>query len=228
MLTVTFLGHAAFLFSDGENTLVVDPFLTGNPVAKRGPDDVDCGHVALSHGHADHVGDAVAIARRNNAVLLAPYELALHLQEQGVEKIEPANPGGKIKTPFGFVAFTRANHSSALRDEESGEWKYMGVACGLVVRMGGKTAYIAGDTDLFSDMRLIGEIYKPDLAFFPIGDRFTMGPALASRAAEMTGAPLAVPYHYNTMPLIMQDPADFNPRGIQVKILQPEESFSLE
>lgn len=227
MLTVTFLGHAAFLFSDGQNALVVDPFLSGNPVAKRGPDEVSCGHIALSHGHADHVGDAVAIAKRNDAVLLAPYELAIHLEGKGVKKVEPANPGGKIPTPFGFVAFTRAHHSAALQNE-SGAWEYMGVACGLVIRMGEKTAYIAGDTDIFSDMKLIGEIHRPDLALFPIGDRFTMGPELASRAAEMVAAPLAVPYHYNTMPLIMQDPANFKPRGVGVRILQPEESLSLE
>ena len=229
MLTVTFLGHAAFLFSDGENTLAVDPFLTGNPVAKRGPDDVSCGHIALSHGHADHIGDAAAIAKRNDAVLIAPYELALHMQErEGVGRVEPSNPGGKIETPFGYVAFTHAHHSSSLQDEKTGEWRYMGIACGMVVGIGGKTAYIAGDTGLFADMKLIGEIYKPDLAFFPIGDRFTMGPELASRAAEMVGAPLAVPYHYNTLPMIEQDPAKFKPEKIQVKILQPEESFSLE
>ena len=227
MLSVTFLGHAAFLFSDGENALVVDPFLTGNPLAKRGPDEVSCGHVALTHGHADHIGDAAAIARRNNAVLLAPYELAIWMQAQGVEKTEPANPGGKIQTPFGFVAFTRAHHSSATQNER-GESQYMGVACGLVVGMGGKTVYHAGDTDLFSDMKLIGETYRPDLAILPIGDRFTMGPDLAARAAEMVAAPLAVPCHYNTLPLIVQDPANFRPRGVEVKILQPEESLSLQ
>ena len=227
MLTVTFLGHAAFLFSDGENTLAVDPFLSDNPAAKRGPDEVSCQHIALTHGHADHVGDTVAVARRNDAVLIAPYELAIHLERRGVKKIEPANPGGKIQTPFGFVAFTRADHSAALQNE-NGEWEYMGLACGLVVRMGDKTAYLAGDTGIFFDMKLIGEIYQPDLALFPIGDRFTMGPELAARAAEMVAAPLAVPYHYNTMPLIMQDPADFKPRGVAVKILQPEESLSLE
>ena len=227
MLTVTFLGHAAFLFSDGESALVADPFLTGNPAAKRGPDDVSCQYVALTHGHADHIGDAAAIAVRNNAVLLAPYELAAHMQAQGVRKTEPANPGGKIQTPFGFVAFTRAHHSSAVQNDR-GESQYLGVACGLVVRMGGKTVYHAGDTDLFSDMKLIGEIYRPDLAILPIGDRFTMGPELAARAAEFVAAPVAVPCHYNTMPQIFQDPENFRPRNVEVKILQPEESLSLK
>ena len=227
MLTVTFLGHAAFLFSDGENTLVVDPFLSGNPAARRGPEDVSCGHVALTHGHSDHIGDAAAIAKRNNAVLLAPFELAAYMKAQGVKKTEPANPGGKIKTPFGFVAFTRAHHSSSVQDE-NGDSEYMGVACGLVVHMGGKTVYHAGDTDLFSDMKLIGEIYRPDLAILPIGDRFTMGPELAARAAEMVAAPLAVPCHYNTMPPIAQNPDNFRPRDVEVKILAPEESLNLK
>ena len=227
MLTVTFLGHAAFLFSDGENALVADPFLTGNPAAKRGPEEVSCGNVVLTHGHADHIADAAAVAKRNNAVLFAPYELAAHMQAQGVEKTEPANPGGKIKTPFGFVAFTRAHHSSSIQ-AENGDSKYLGVACGVVLRMGGKTVYHAGDTDLFSDMKIIGEIYKPDLAILPIGDRFTMGPELAARAAEFVAAPLAVPCHYNTMPAIAQNPDDFRPRGIKVKILQPEDSLTLD
>lgn len=218
-LSITFFGHAGFSLSDGKQTLVIDPFLTGNPLATAAPGDVHCTHVALTHGHADHVGDVVEIAKRNDAPVIASFEICNYLGEQGVSNTEPGNPGGKIVTPFGWVAFTHAFHSSSY------EGRYMGMPCGLVVRMGGATLYHCGDTGLFGDMRLIGEIYAPDVACVPIGDRFTMGPDLAARAAELIGPKVAIPIHYNTWPPIAQDPATFAPKGVEVRVMQPGETW---
>lgn len=219
-LSVTFLGHSAFLLSDGAASLAVDPFLSGNPVASHGPDDIDVDHIALTHGHADHMGDTVPIATRTGATVIAAFEICNYLGEQGIDAVEPANPGGTISTDFGSVSLTHAFHSSSY------EGRYMGMPCGLVITMGGVTFYHAGDTGLFSDMKLIGELYKPDIAAIPIGNRFTMDATLGSRAAEMIGAAYAVPIHYRTFPLLAQDTAGFEPKGVQVKAMRPGESWS--
>lgn len=220
-LSLTYLGHSGFLLKAGEHALAIDPFLTGNPVATHKPADIRCSHIALTHGHADHLGDTVAIARANRAVVYAAFEITEYLGEQGLSKLEGMNPGGKVATPFGFVALTQAFHSSSF------EGRYMGMPCGVVASIGGRTVYHCGDTGIFSDLRLIGEIYKPDVALVPIGDRFTMGPELASRAAEMIGAPLAIPIHYNTWPPIAQNPAEFKPKGVKTRALSPGQSLEI-
>ena len=216
---ITYLGHSGFLFSDGTHTIAVDPFLTGNPAATHKPGDIRCTHIALTHGHADHFGDTIEIARANNAPVFAAFEITEYLAEQGVANCEPGNPGGKIDAPFGSVAFTQAFHSSSYNG------RYMGMPCGAVINIGGVTIYHCGDTGLFSDMKLLGELYKPDIACIPIGDRFTMGPELATKAAEFIGAKIAIPIHYNTWPPIEQDPANFNPAGVQVKVMAPGETW---
>lgn len=221
-MEITYLGHSGLLLSDGKTRICVDPFLTGNPLACHRPEEIDCEYVAITHGHGDHFGeDALAIAKRNGATLVACYEIATYAQSQGVENIEPGNPGGRISFPFGWIAFTRAFHSSSYNGQ------YMGLPCGLVIHMGGQTLYHAGDTDLFSDMRLIGELYDPDVAVLPVGDRFTMGPDMARIAAEYVGAPIAIPVHYKTFPLLVQDISNFTPAGVQVKVLEPGESLTL-
>lgn len=217
--TIQFLGHSGFTFSDRKHTITVDPFLTGNPVATVKPDDVTCQYVALTHAHADHLGDTVSIAKANNATVIAAFEITEYLGSQGVEKLEPGNPGGRINTDFGWVAMTQAFHSSSF------EGRYMGMPCGLVFHIGGVTIYHCGDTGIFSDMKLLGEIYQPDIACIPIGDRFTMGPKLAARAAEMIKPRLAIPIHYNTWPPIAQDATDFSPSGVTVKALSPGETL---
>jgi L-ascorbate metabolism protein UlaG (beta-lactamase superfamily) len=214
---ITYLGHSGFLFSDGKTTLAVDPFLTGNPVAKHHPGDVRCHYIALTHGHADHLGDTLALAQANDANVIAAWEITQYLEEAGHKNVNPANPGGKVTTSFGWVALTQAFHSSSYQG------RYMGMPCGLVIHIGGATVYHCGDTALFSDMRLIGEIYEPDIACIPIGDRFTMGPELATRAAELIAAAVAIPIHFNTWPPIAQDPAKFKPTGVEVKVMVPGE-----
>jgi len=221
-LTITYLGHSGFLFSDDKETLCVDPFLTGNPVAERRPNDIQCTHLAITHGHADHFGeDTLSIAKANEATVIAAFEICNYLQSQGIEKVEPGNPGGEIKTSFGFVAFTHAFHSSSYNGQ------YMGLPCGFVIEMGGKRIYHAGDTSLFSDMKLIGQIYKPDVAILPVGDRFTMGPEQAKMAAEFIGAPMSIPMHYKTFPLRTSDISAFKHEGISVRELQPGEALNL-
>ncbi len=221
-LKITFLGHSGFLFSDGTHTLAVDPFLTGNPVAKHAPTDIAAQFIALSHGHQDHVGDSLEIAKSNNANVIGAFEICNYFTEQGHENVNPANPGGQVATDFGWVALTQAFHSSSF------EGQYMGMPCGLMIHMAGKTVYHMGDTTIFGDMKLLGEIYSPDLTCVPIGDRFTMGPAIATRAAELVGAAKAVPIHYDTWPPIAQDPADFSPDGVEVIVMEPGGELTLD
>lgn len=218
-LNITFLGHAGFLFDDGTHQLAVDPFLTGNELAKHEPSDVKAQTVALTHGHEDHFGDTMTILQNNNAQLIAAFEICNYVASQGHQNVNPGNPGGRIDTEFGYVAFTHAFHSSSYGGQ------YMGMACGLVIQIGGATIYHCGDTDLFSDMKLIGEIYKPDVALIPTGDRFTMGPELATRAAELIQPKAAVPIHYKTFGLLRQDIAGFAPQGVEVREMQPGETW---
>lgn len=217
-ISITFLGHAGFLLSDGTHTVAIDPFLTGNPVATMKPDEVKCQSIVLTHGHADHLGDTVAIAKANDATVFGAFEIVEYMGEQEI-KGEPGNPGGKITADFGWVAFTQAVHSSSY------DGRYMGMPCGAVVHMGGVTVYHLGDTGIFGDMKLLGEIYQPDIALVPTGDRFTMGPELATRAVEMIKPKVAIPMHFGTWPLLLPDASGFEPKGVEVKEMEPGETW---
>jgi len=217
--SITFLGHAGFLLSAGDHTLAIDPFLTGNPMATMAASDVRCTHIACTHAHEDHFGDVVSIAKANDATVIAAFELATYCQEQGVANVEPANPGGRIVTDFGYVAMTQAFHSSSF------DGRYMGQPCGVVAQIGGTTFYHLGDTALFGDLKLIGELYKPDVVAVPIGDRFTMDGRQGAMAAEMVGAAHAIPIHYKTWPILAFDEAGFEPSGVEVKVMAPGETW---
>ncbi|MCH2143270.1 MAG: metal-dependent hydrolase [Phycisphaerales bacterium] len=219
---LTWFGHSAVLVQGAQHAVLVDPFITDNPAATVDPGDITCTHVALTHGHEDHFGDAIEIAKANDAPLIGAYEITNFVSSQGHEKVEPGNPGGKIELGDGnWVAFTQAFHSSSYHGQ------YMGMPCGLVIQIDGKRIYHLGDTGIFSDMALLGEIYQPDVALIPIGDRFTMGPELASRAADMIGATVSVPIHYGTWPPIEVDPEHFQSTRSRVQILQPGESMTV-
>jgi len=222
-INITYLGHSGFLIADPDNpkiAVAIDPFLTGNPLAEHKPEDINCSHIIISHGHADHFGeDTFTIAKNNNGTIIATYEITEYCGNNGITNVEPMNQGGKINTSFGYIALTHAFHSSSYNGQ------YMGMPCGIILNIAGHTIYHAGDTDLFSDMKLIGEIYKPDIAMLPIGDRFTMGPQLATKAAELIRPNFVIPMHYNTIPMIEQDPAELKPAAITVKIMEPGQTW---
>lgn len=223
-MNVTYLGHSGFLLQSGPYVLAIDPFLTGNPAASCKAEDIRCTHVALTHGHEDHFGDTVEIAHRSGAVVMGAYELVMAASKLGVAKIEPMNPGGAHCHAFWLGC---VDASLSLLEP----WRPVhGYANGCSGEPGWKSFYHTGDTSLFSDMKLIGEIYKPDIAFICAGDRFTMGPELASRAAEFIGAPTAVPMHWGTWPLLAQEQEirqKFVPRGITVRVMKPGDSLAV-
>jgi L-ascorbate metabolism protein UlaG (beta-lactamase superfamily) len=201
---VRWLGHACLLIeSDGQHVLV-DPFLTGNPVAALPADQVPADFILISHGHGDHVGDAVAIAQRTGATVISNYEISEWLKQppRGLTRVHGQQHGGGHAFAFGRVKLTLAFHGSALPDGANG-----GNPCGFLFYLkDGKKIYDAADTALFGDMKLIGE-EGIDLAILPIGDNYTMGPDDALRAVRLIQPRKVLPIHYNTMPLIQQDAA---------------------
>lgn len=218
---INFLGHATFSIHSGDHRVLIDPFLTGNPQASTTAEDVEATTICITHGHADHMADAAAIAKRTNATVHSSYEICEYMGEQGIEKLEPSNPGGSVDAPFGAVHFTSAVHSSSF------EGRYMGMPMGVVVEIAGTKIYHLGDTGLFGDLKLIGELYKPDVAIIPVGDRFTMGPEHGRIAAEMIGAKIAIPCHYGTWPLLVSDISAFTPAGVDVRNLQPGDTLTI-
>ncbi|HWL54130.1 MAG TPA: metal-dependent hydrolase [Chthoniobacteraceae bacterium] len=205
-MKLTHLGHSCFLLETSRHRLLFDPFLSGNPLATTRPEEVECDFILVTHGHEDHLGDAVAIAKRTGATIISNFETASVCGKQGA-KAHPMQHGGAWQFPFGRVKLTIAHHSSSNETEEG--FTYLGNPAGILVTTDGKTIYHAGDTALFLDMKLIGELDSIDVALLPIGDNFTMGPEDAGRAVDFLNAKLAIPMHYNTFDLIKVDPERF-------------------
>ena len=225
-ITLTWLGHAAMALDAGGKHLLVDPFITGNPAATTTAEALQADFILLSHGHGDHVGDTVAIARRTGATVISNFEIASWLGNQGVSA-HGQHIGGAHLFPFGTVKLTQALHGSALPDGSNG-----GNPAGFLIYADGKKIYLACDTGLFGDMSLIGD-EGIDLAVLPIGDNYTMGPDDALRATKLLRAKNVIPVHYNTFDLIKQDAGAWAKRveaetKSKVTVLNPGQSFQLE
>ncbi len=227
-MKVTFLGHAAVSITTNSHTILIDPFLTGNALAPVKADEVHADAILVTHGHGDHLGDTVAIAKRTGALVVACAELSGWLKQQGVS-VHAMHLGGAHEFPFGWVKFTLAFHGAGI-DTPQG-MVYGGNPVGILFRADGKTIYHAGDTALFSDMKLISQRHPLDLAMLPIGDNYTMGPDDALYAAELLAPKAVMPIHYDTFELIRQDAHAFvqevRAKGIQAYEVKPGESVKI-
>jgi L-ascorbate metabolism protein UlaG (beta-lactamase superfamily) len=228
MMTVklTWYGHACWGIETPNGILLIDPFLSGNPVATVKVGEVAADFILVSHGHSDHLGDTVEIAKRTGATVISNFEIAGYCEAKGC-KAHPLHIGGGRDFAFGRVKLTIAHHGSAFPDGT-----YAGSPCGFLMTIDKKRIYDAADTGLFYDMKLIGE-EGIDLAMLPIGDNFTMGPDDALRAVKLIKPKVVIPMHYNTFDLISQDPKSFASRvkravpKTKVAVLKPGESYSL-
>jgi L-ascorbate metabolism protein UlaG (beta-lactamase superfamily) len=224
-MDIRFLGHACFELTEGDTRVLVDPFLTGNPKAAVDAGDLDPTHIFLTHGHADHIGDTVDIAKRTGAQTVAIVELANELGESGVENVADPNIGGTIQFEGGWVRLTPAWHTAVSPNGTPH------TPAGLVINLGGKTVYHLGDTGLFSDLVLPGKRDQIDVALMCIGGHYTMDRHDAVTAAELVDAGTVIPCHYDTFPPIETDAEAFksdveSKTSSKVAVLQPGETFS--
>jgi len=232
-MKITWFGHSCFRVETGESRILIDPFLTGNPVFEKANiplSDVTEGvtHVALTHGHEDHLGDTVRICKETGVTLIAVHELAGYLAGQGVEKTDPGNTGGMIPQTDFNLTFVQALHSAS--NMVDGQPVYLGNPCGLVIAAkGGKTLYHMGDTDIFADMALINELHQPQIGIVPIGDRYTMGAKTAALACKrFFDFETVVPCHYGTFPVIDQTADRFVAEMRGNKVLVPDVGVPFE
>jgi L-ascorbate metabolism protein UlaG (beta-lactamase superfamily) len=223
-MEIRFLGHAAFALSDGDTTVLIDPFLTGNPKAAASADEVDATTILLTHGHADHIGDTVPIAKRTGATVLAIVELAGEIGAEGVDVRDP-NLGGTVDFDWGWAKLVPAWHTSTTPNGT------VNTPAGLLISFGGKIIYHLGDTCLFSDLQLVGKRNPIDIALMCIGGHYTMDRHDAVDAAGFVGAKTVIPCHYNTFPLVEADAQAFKTEveaqtSSQVVILEPGDTHS--
>jgi L-ascorbate metabolism protein UlaG (beta-lactamase superfamily) len=228
-LKITWLGHATVLVeTPGGSTLLIDPFIQYNPKYPKGfelPAKID--YILLTHGHGDHISDAAPVAKKHGATVVAIYELANYIAKQGVEKTIGMNTGGTVELGDVAATLVEARHSAGAEDENGTH--YVGVAGGFVLTLkDGPVLYHAGDTAVFSDMKLIAELYKPEIAMLPIGGHFTMGPREAALAVKFLGSKTVLPLHFGTFPQLTGTPAQLAAlveKGVKVVDWKPGESY---
>ena len=236
-MEIKYHGHSCFELSEGGTTVLVDPFLKpNNPAAVASADEVSATHVVISHGHADHMADAVPVAKANGAECVAVVEIAKWLEEMGVETVHDPNLGGTVSFDWGWVKLVPAWHTSTLPGSAESPFSptsgtVIGIPAGLLINLGGQTVYHAGDTCLFSDMKLIAERNPIDVAMLPIGGHYTMDRHDAAVAAGFVGAGTVIPMHFNTFPPIETDAQAFKAdvegaTSSQVAVLAPGESHT--
>jgi len=228
---VTWLGHSTFVFeTPGGKIILVDPWVMGNPSTpddKKTFDKIDV--ILCTHGHGDHIGDGVALAKKYDCKVVGSYEVCLWMKKKGIEKISPMNKGGSQEVGEAWATMVQAEHSSGI--EDGGEVLYGGEAAGYVIQFeNGLRVYHAGDTNVFGDMQMIHEIYQPHIAFLPIGDLFTMGPREAAHACRLLKPRAVVPMHWGTFPVLTGTPQELerriNDMGIELITMKPGETIS--
>jgi L-ascorbate metabolism protein UlaG (beta-lactamase superfamily) len=228
MLNLTFFGHSCFLLDDGKHKVIIDPFISGNPQAKVSVKDLKTDFILVTHGHGDHLGDAIQLAKANKATIISNFELATYCASKGVDNTAGLHIGGGADFPFGSIKLTIAHHGST----QGSELAYGGNPVGFIIRMAGKVIYHAGDTGLFLDMQLIGQLDKIDVAMLPIGGYFTMDINDAAKAVEFLKPRKVIPMHYGTFDPIKADPKLFEDKvkelGVECIIIQPGHSYGLE
>lgn len=236
-MEIRFHGHACVELIDGEHRVVVDPFLKpNNPVAVATAEEIDATHVLITHGHADHVADAIPLAKRTGAHCIAMVEIAKWLDAKGVDTTTDPNLGGTVETEFGWVKLVQAFHTNTLPGSAEDPFSpetgvVIGPPAGLVINIGGTTVYHLGDTALFGDLELIAQSTPVDVALVPIGGHYTMDRRDAVTAVELVGAGTVIPVHYDTFPPIETDAEAFKAEvesstSSQVVILKPGEAHT--
>ena len=235
-MEIRYHGHSCLELIEGDTTLLVDPFLApNNPMATATAEDVNPTHIALTHGHADHVADVAAVAKRTGAQCVAMVEVANWLEEQGIENVSDPNLGGTVTFDDLSIKLVPAWHTNTVPGSDERPFSAelgtpMGVPAGLIIKMGGLTIYDAGDTCLFGDMELIGRRHEVDVALLPIGGHYTMDREDAAYAATLIGAKRVIPIHYNTFPAVETDveafASDLDSHGIEAVVIAPNDSYT--